>query len=83
MDYDRAIQQLAAYLNLSDEAISVAEGWSILPTDAQRHVTLLINDYIAKIIPSVADLYSAASRPDQIRMNRILERIQEKKRRNS
>ena len=76
MDYDDAITQLSELLNLSDDAIAIAEGWSILPTDAQRHVNLLINDYVAKLIPPVAPLYENAFGTDQLRFNRVIERHQ-------
>lgn len=78
--YTEAAQQLAAILKLSDEAISVAEGWSILPEPIQRHFKLLIDEYIAGIDPSLAELYANARHADQLRFNRIVERVQTEKR---
>lgn len=37
---------------------------------------IVIDDYIATLIPQVAPLYSAASHPAQLRFNRIIERVQ-------
>lgn len=79
-DYETAIGQLAAYLQLSDEAILVAEGWSILTPRLQRHVKLLIDDYIGSQVPVLKALYANSSHQDQLRFNRIIERIQNKKR---
>ena len=70
------IEQLCKILNLSDDAIAVAEGWSILPYGIQRHVQLLINDYVASEIPAVKKLYSGTRRQDQLRFNRIIEAAQ-------
>ncbi len=74
--YDRAVAQLAQQLNLSEDALSVAEGWSILPEGIQRHFKLLIDEYIANLNPVLRDLYSNARLADQTRFNRIVERIQ-------
>lgn len=74
--YDHAVVQLAQLLNLSEEALTVAEGWSILPEGIQRHFKLLIDEYIANLNPVLRDLYSNARLADQTRFNRIVERIQ-------
>lgn len=79
MDRDRytdAVQQLAAVLNLSEDAISVAEGWSILPEAIQRHFKRLMDEYIAGLHPMLAELYANAKHADQLRFNRIAERAQ-------
>ena len=78
--YMDAVQQLAAVLNLSEDAISVAEGWSILPEPIQRHFKLLMDEYIAGLHPMLADLYSNAKHADQLRFNRIAERVQAERR---
>lgn len=74
--YDRAVAQLAQQLNLSEDALSVAEGWSILPEGIQRHFKLLIDEYIANLHPVLRDLYGNARLSDQQRFNRLVERIQ-------
>jgi hypothetical protein len=79
-DYETAIGQLAAYLQLSDEAIQVAEGWSILSPRLQRHVKLLIDDYISSQAPVLKALYANTSHHDQLRFNRIVERLQNERR---
>lgn len=71
-----AVDQLAKYLSLSEEAIHVAEGWSILPLSVQRHFKLLIDDYVAHLHPILRDLYANARERDQLRFNRIAERVQ-------
>lgn len=76
---DEALSLLASAVELSEEAICIAQGWSILPARAQRHVKILIDDYIAKLSPSLALLYANASGPDQLRFNEIVERIQAEK----
>lgn len=75
-----ALEQLCKLLNLSEEAISVAEGWSILPPRLQAHFTLLMNDYLASQHPLIAQMYANASRQDQIRANRIIEAWQARNR---
>ena len=77
--YDQAITQLAEYLSLSDAAIQIAEGWSILPETMQRHFQLLIDDYIGGQSAELRRLYENASHQDQLRFNRIVERAQMKK----
>ncbi len=78
---DEAIELLAAYLNLTPEALAIAEGWSILSEGAQRHVKLLIDDYIASTNPVLRRLYDNASRVDQLRFDAIIEDAQAKLRR--
>ena len=78
--YLGAIEELAQLLNLTPEALNIAEGWSILPETMQRHVKILIDDYITTEIPQLADLYANASGKAQLRFNRIVERIQDEKR---
>lgn len=73
---EEAVERLAEYLSLSPEALSIAEGWSILPEGPQRHVKLLIDDYIASVNPVLQPLYTNASRADQLRFNDIIERAQ-------
>ncbi len=80
MNKDKAIQQLAEYLNISQDAIEVAEGWTLLPPRMKVHVCTLINDYIAQQHPVLKKIYANASRHDQARFNRIVERIQDEKR---
>jgi hypothetical protein len=77
---DDHVEQLCRLLNLTDDAISIAEGWSILPPRMKKHVQLVINDYIASQVPALARLYSHASVQDQIRFNRIIEAAQAKAR---
>lgn len=79
-DYDRAVEHLARLVGLSDEALHIAEGWTLLPDRARRHVKLLIDDHIAQIIPELRQLYENASRPDQERANRVIERAQARRR---
>lgn len=74
--YQRAVEELASLLNLSEDALSVAEGWSILPEGIQRHFKLLIDEYIANLSPVLVSLYSNARTQDQLRFNRIVERVQ-------
>lgn len=76
MRRDEALEQLCKLLNLTDDAIAIAEGWSILPAHMQAHFTLLLNDYIAQQHPLLAELYAHASRQDQLRFNRIVEAAQ-------
>ena len=76
MERHDAVEQLCKLLNLSDEAITIAEGWSILPPHLQAHFTLVLSDYIAEQYPLLADLYANASRQDQLRFNRIIEAAQ-------
>lgn len=78
---DEAIELLAAYLNLSPEALAIAEGWSILPEGPRRHVKLLIDDYIASTNPVLRRLYDNVSQADQLRFNAIIEHAQAKLRR--
>lgn len=78
--YEEAVTQLAAVLNLSEDAISVAEGWSILPEGIQRHFKLLLDEYIAGMNPTLQTLYSNARHADQLRFNRIVERVQTRRR---
>lgn len=75
-EYQRAIDQLTQLLNLPDEAIDIAEGWALLPDRMQRHVKILIDDYIASQIPQLRQLYENSSYKAQIRFNRIAERVQ-------
>lgn len=75
--YQRAAEELASLLNLSEDALSVAEGWSILPEGIQRHFKLLIDEYIANLNPALEDLYANARTEDQLRFNRIVERAQD------
>lgn len=77
--YQDAVDQLAKYLNLNEDAISIAEAWSILPSSLQRHFKLLIDDYISHLHPTLAELYANARERDQLRFNRIAERIQAEK----
>lgn len=74
------VARLAAHLNLSDEALAVAEGFSILPESAQDHVVMLIDDYIAQRIPTLRTIYGNRSMRDQRRFNAIVERIQDRRR---
>jgi len=79
-DRDEAVQLLTEYLNLSDEALDIAEGYELLPDGAKRHIRLVINDFIASNIPALRRLYEAASHPDQVRFNRIIEEAQAERR---
>ena len=81
--YQRAVEELASLLNLSEDALTVAEGWSILPEGIQRHFKLLINEYIANLNPVLESLYANARTQDQLRFNRIVERVQAEIRGNS
>lgn len=74
--YFEAVEQLASILNLSEEALAVAEGWSILPESIRRHFKLLLDDYIAAQHPTLQALYANARHADQLRYNRIIQRIQ-------
>jgi len=78
-DYQSAIEELAQYLNLTPEALDIAEGWSILPEGAKRHVKILIDDHIATAIPLLKPLYERTSHRAQKRFNDIAERIQGEK----
>ena len=75
-DYEKAIEDLAKLVGLSPEAVYIAEGWMLLDERAQRHFKLLIDDHVANQIPMLKPYYDAASLPDQIRFNRIVERYQ-------
>ena len=73
MDADRyfdSVRKLASLLNLTDDAISVAKGWSILPEPARRHVGQLINEYVTGMSPTLRALYSNARHADQLRFER-------------
>lgn len=72
------MEQLCKILNLSDEALAIAEGWSILPAGMQMHVQLLINEYIAREVPALKKLYGNASARDQLRFDRIIEAAQDR-----
>lgn len=72
------VEQLCKILNLSDEALAIAEGWSILPAGMQMHVQLLINEYIAREVPALKKLYGNASARDQLRFDRIIEAAQDR-----
>ena len=74
--YQSKVDQLCAALNLTPEAISIAEGWSLLPERAQRHVKILIDDHIASFAPELRELYSNASIVAQTRFNRVIEQAQ-------
>lgn len=76
MNKHDAIEQLCKLLNLTEEAVSIAEGWSILPPNLQRHFSLILNDYIAAQHPTLAEIYRNASHQDQLRFNRIVEDAQ-------
>lgn len=78
--YDDAVHKLASLLNLSDDAIIIAQGWSVLPESLQRHFKLVIDDYISNLNPALRELYSNTRQSDQIRFNRLIEDIQDKKR---
>lgn len=80
MTRDEAIERLSEYLNLSTDAVSVAEGYSVLPEPIQRHFKLLLDDYIASLHPLLGEMYASASHQDQLRFNRVIERIQDEKR---
>lgn len=69
-------ERRAAVLELSDDALAVAEGWSILPAAIQRHFKLLIDEYIANQSPVLREMYDNAREPDQVRFNRIVEEVQ-------
>lgn len=75
---DEAIERLAEYLNLTPEALSIAQGWSILPEGPQRHVKILIDDYIARQHPLLRDLYVNVSHAAQLRFNSIVEAAQDR-----
>lgn len=60
---------------LSPEAIAVAEGWMAANTKTQHMVLTLINVEMERLLPMLAPFYAAASRPDQIRADRIAERV--------
>jgi hypothetical protein len=51
-----------------------------LPASVQRHVKVLIDDYVAQQIPLLQPLYANASHPAQLRFNRIIETVQAAKR---
>ncbi len=76
MERHDALEQLCKLLNLTDEAIAIAEGWSILPAHMQAHFSLVLSDYLASQHPLLADLYANVSRQDQLRFNRIIEAAQ-------
>lgn len=73
-----AIEQLCKLLDLSDEAISIAEGWSVLPDPLKDHIRLLMSEYIARQHPLLREMYSGATRSDQERFNRMIEAAQDK-----
>lgn len=77
---DEALQLLTSYIALSDEAVAIAEGWSILPPRAQRHIKILIDDHIAQLSPDLAKLYENTSGPDQLRFNALIEEFQRSRR---
>jgi len=76
--YDESVAQLLEYLSLSDEAIHIAEGWSLLDDRAKRHVKILIDDHISREIPQLRQYYANVSIKDQERFNRVVERVQDR-----
>ena len=72
----KATEQLLETLGLSEDAVEIAQGWSLLPDTLQRHVKILIDDYLGRSIPSLRDLYANSSHADQLRFNRLVEAAQ-------
>ena len=56
---------------LSEDAIAIAIGWSVLPEKSQRFFKLWIDDHVAKLCPILRPLYEATSRTAQARAERI------------
>lgn len=74
------VERLCKLLNLSDEAISIAEGWSILPPRLKAHFSLLLGEHLARELPVLQDLFANASRQDQLRFDRLIEKAQDRAR---
>ena len=75
-DYEEALDELIRVIGLTPDALHFAECYMVLPEHLQRHVTSLMNEYVASQIPQVAEMYDNARRSDQTRMNERIERIQ-------
>lgn len=78
--YDEAIEQLAQILSLDDDAILMAQGYSVLPDRMKRHVKLVIDDYISSHHEALRTAYNAVSLSDQLRFNDVVERAQRRAR---
>lgn len=79
--YEEAIEQLSQLLQLDDDAILMAQGYSVLPPSMKRHVKLVIDDYISSHDETLRRAYNAVCLADQIRFNEIVERAQSAARR--
>lgn len=62
----------------SQEAQDIAMSYDLLPESLQRHINLMVNDYVASAVPILKTLYNNASISDQKRFNRLIEIAQEK-----
>lgn len=51
------IAQLEHYRGFTDEAISIAEGWLMLPEPLQRHVRQLIDQHMSAISPAMGCVF--------------------------
>lgn len=74
--YEEAVEQLAQILCLDDDAILMAQGYSVLPTTMKRHIKLVIDDYISSHLPVLRESYNAATHSDQLRFNALIEKFQ-------
>lgn len=66
---------------LSQDAVTIAEGWMLLPAEQRRYVKAIIDSNIARMIPAVQTMYSSASYDAQERFNRMVVAIQAHRRR--
>ena len=73
-----AVDLIAQYVNLSPEALQIAEGWTVLPSELQRHVKLVIDGYIATQNPTLKKLYDSARPRDQVRASHRIEQVQDR-----
>ena len=61
--------------DLSDDAIDIAVGWSIASPGVKRHIKTVIDLYVSTRCPVLTDAYNRVSSVDQLRYERINERI--------
>ena len=60
--------------HLSEDAIRVAEGWTLQPPRLKVHVLMLIEDCLPNVVdsPTLRALYDNANRYDQARYERYI-----------
>lgn len=60
--------------HLSEAAIHIAEGWTLLPPRMKAHVQMVIDDCLSEIIasPTVKEMYANANRHYQVKYERYI-----------